>query len=172
KLTYQHNADGFLIGVVIGEEQDLPDSQVDVSECCCLEDPLWELEPCGGGESILVLQSVLTLVAPPELGGVYEDANGDCWEVITEDAEGEADEFEPARYYAPGGDPCSECPAPPPATLYELEPCEGGDSIIVDGDDLTEPEMGSVHQDDQGECWIVIDDDAEGEPIAFDEAAN
>ncbi len=70
----------------------------------------------------------------------------------------------------------TQCPEPPePTVLVQLENCEDDqETIIVAAASLTDPEMGSVHRDngDPATCWLVIDDDAAGEPVAFTETAS
>lgn len=166
-LTFKHNADGFIIGVELGEPQQST-STVDVSTCCCAEPTLYELQKCGEAEtSIIVAGADLT---DPELGSVHRDDNGDCWEVVAVDAEGEPTAFAETANWPPGGDPCGDCTGPPPATLYHLRLCDDVNTqVVVSGDDLTTPEIGAVYKDANGDCWIVFDEDVAGPADAFTE---
>lgn len=168
EITFRHNADGLLIGVVVGDEQALADSTVDVSDCCCDEVSLYELADCANLESnIIVAGSDLTA---PALGSVHKQAiTGVCWEVVNADAAGTPMAFsQDGATFAPGDDPCGACGGPPPSILYHLRMCEDNETqVVVDENDLTEPEIGAVYKDDQGICWIVFDEDVAGPAAAF-----
>lgn len=58
-------------------------------------------------------------------------------------------------------------------TFVALELCDDDQTTTVaNAADLTSPEVGSVHKDDSGDCWIVTAVDVAGPGSAFDEAAN
>lgn len=148
---------------------------------------LWHLRRCDDSMTQRVVAEAdlidVMLGAEPTIGAVYRDDANHCWIVFDEDPAGPPEPFTLTDFYPDEGNPCSDCLGDLPSssssssgtgpTYYELTRCDDPESVIlVDATDLTNPEMGSVHKDDNGDCWEVIAVDAEGEPTAFVEVDN
>lgn len=96
------------LGLSVCDEAEAFD-EIAVHNSCEDEDPgdLVELQKCGTTNTMIVAAEAFAVA--PVMGKVYKDHNGDCWEVISVDADGDDEEFVEQGSWGPEGNPCNDC---------------------------------------------------------------